>query len=73
MLYLTLGMLVLDSHQKKSEAQDLCKETVKIASTALAVLSFGEKILGKENEMWPPPDELPEFRKQRWSIVWSRH
>lgn len=24
---------------------------------------------GQENEKWPPPDELPEFRKQHWSFV----
>lgn len=54
-----------------SEAWGLYKVTAKVASTELAVLSFGEQILGQENEMWPPPDELPEFRKPHWPIVWS--
>lgn len=53
-----------------SEAQDLCKETVKVACTGLAALSFGEQILGKE--MWPPPHEPPELWKQHWLIVWTK-
>lgn len=54
-----------------SEAWCLYKVTVEVASKGLAALSFGEQVLGKENEMWPPPDELPEFRKPHWSIVWG--
>lgn len=71
LLPLTIGMPELNSCEKKLFVWRFYKVTIKVASTGLAVLSFGEQILGKENEMWPPPDELPEFRKPHWSIVWS--
>lgn len=71
LLHLTIGMPELNSCEKELFVWRFYKVTIKVASIGLAVLSFGEQILGKENEMWPPPDELPEFRKPHWSIVWS--